>query len=916
MKKLTSTCWIYLLVLGIAIQGNAFAQDGMKKITSVEGITEYQLDNGLKVLLFPDQSKPQVTVNITYLVGSRHEAYGETGMAHLLEHLVFKGTPTHEDVAKELKDHGAFYNGTTWYDRTNYFETLTATDENLEWALEMEADRMVNSDIAKKDLDSEMTVVRNEFESGENSPFRVLMQKVIASSYSWHNYGKSTIGARADIENVPIERLQAFYRKYYQPDNAVLLVAGKFDEAKTKGWIKQYFGSIPRPERSLYPTYTREPVQDGERSITLKRVGDIQMVSALYHVPAQSHPDFQAVEVLADILTDEPSGRLYKALVASQMVSSLYGWAEALKEPGYIYLTTEMLKEKSLEEAESTLLSTLDELAENPFTEEEVERAKRGILKQTELSFNDSRGVGMFMSEYIASGDWRLAFLNRDRVEKVSVEDVNRVAKMYLKPTNRTVGRFIPVDAPDRVEIPEAPDVAELLKDYKGRKEIAQGEAFDPTPDNIEARVQREVRSKGPSYVFMPKETRGDAVQANLSFNFGTLDKLKNNYAAASLVGSMLNKGTDKMTRQEIQDEFDKLKANVYMGGSYSGFSVTIQTERDNLVPVIDLVGEIIQNPSFPEEEFKQLIDEQLTYLEEQKSEPMALGRNKLYQIINPYPKEDPRYNSSFEEDVEQIKSVSLEDVKSFYKDFYGGSNAYFSVTGDFDKEAVHAALDRNFKSWKSPSKYKRMDANLYEVEAQNISLETPDKANAAFFAGFTFPMQDNDPDQPALMLANYIFGGGGLSSRLANRIRQKEGLSYGVGASVGFNPFMPKATFSAYAIYAPENVEALEKAFKEELEKALKDGFTEQEVEDAKKGWLQQQQVSRSQDFYLVSVLGSYLRYGRDMFWNKAQEEKVSKLTAEEVSAVFKKYIDPTKITYVKAGDFAKQQAQEANEK
>src|SRR5262245_25056349 len=230
---------------------------GVERITSVEGITEYRFANGLQVLLFPDQSKQTITVNVTYKVGSRHEGYGETGMAHLLEHLVFKGSPKHRNIPQELTEHGSRPNGSTWYDRTNYFETFAATEENLRWALDLESDRMVNSFIAKADLDSEMTVVRNELESGENSPTNVLLQRVMSTAYLWHNYGKSTIGSRSDLENVPIDRLQAFYRTYYQPDNAVLLVAGKFDEPKTLGMIAQYFGAIPKPTRPLPTAYTQ-----------------------------------------------------------------------------------------------------------------------------------------------------------------------------------------------------------------------------------------------------------------------------------------------------------------------------------------------------------------------------------------------------------------------------------------------------------------------------------------------------------------------------------------------------------------------------------------------------------------------------------------------------------------------------------
>ncbi|HSK73328.1 MAG TPA: pitrilysin family protein, partial [Pyrinomonadaceae bacterium] len=320
MKIKKQTASLLLIVsLCLSLNFSALAQpaksevklpDGIQRVTSVEGITEYQMQNGLRVLLFPDQTKQTITVNVTYLVGSRHESYGETGMAHLLEHLVFKGTPRHPNIPQELTTRGARPNGTTWFDRTNYFETFAATDDNLEWALDLEADRMVNSFISEKDLKSEFSVVRNEMESGENDPFSVTLQRVLGTAYEWHNYGKTTIGARSDVENVPIDRLQAFYKKYYQPDNAVLIVAGKFDEAKTLELIKKHFGVIPKPERKLPEIYTVEPTQDGERQVTVRRVGDTQIVIAGYHVPPGSHPDAQAVSLMTSTLLTQPAGRL------------------------------------------------------------------------------------------------------------------------------------------------------------------------------------------------------------------------------------------------------------------------------------------------------------------------------------------------------------------------------------------------------------------------------------------------------------------------------------------------------------------------------------------------------------------------------------------------------------------------------
>ncbi|MGA8578386.1 MAG: pitrilysin family protein, partial [Bryobacteraceae bacterium] len=249
---------------------------GVQKVTSVEGITEYAYPNGLHVLLFPDASKPKVTVNVTYLVGSRQEGYGETGMAHLLEHLMFRETKTRTTIKKDVSDHSSQFNGSTAWDRTNYFETVNATDENLRWALALEADRMVNTRVEKEILDKEMTVVRNEFEAGENNPLNMMFQRLLETAYLWHAYGHLPIGNRSDIEHVPIERLAAFYHKYYQPDDAVLTIAGKFDQTTILQWVAETLGRIPRPARTLEATYTVEPTQDGERSVILRRVGSLQ----------------------------------------------------------------------------------------------------------------------------------------------------------------------------------------------------------------------------------------------------------------------------------------------------------------------------------------------------------------------------------------------------------------------------------------------------------------------------------------------------------------------------------------------------------------------------------------------------------------------------------------------------------------
>lgn len=899
--------FILLAGLALGLMSSSLSSFGQtpKKITSVEGITEYQLENGMKVLLFPDPSKATITVNITYLVGSRMEGYGETGMAHLLEHMVFKGSTRHTNIPQELTSHGARPNGTTWYDRTNYFETFSATDENLKWALDLESDRMLNSFIAKKDLESEFSVVRNEFESGENDPSGVLMERIISSAYLWHNYGKSTIGSKEDIERVPIENLQAFYKKYYQPDNAVLLVAGKIDEAKTIAMVNQYFGKLTKPSRQLQEPYTMEPTQDGERFVELKRVGDVQVAACAYHISAGSHTDYAAIEILSDILSNEPSGRLYKALVDSKQASSVASFSFALKDPGIIYIQADVLKEKSLSDAKNTLLSTLDNLKDHPVTEEEVTRAKNKILKDFELTYNNSDRVGLELSEYIAQGDWRLWFIYRDRVEKVTANDVNRIVTTYLKPSNRTTGVFIPDANPNRTTVTPTQDVNTLVKDYKGKQALSQAEAFDPSPANIEKRTKKGTFSGGAKYALLSKSTRGQSVNAVITLRIGTEATLQNKATISNLTADMLQKGCKSKTEQEIKDAFDKMKANVSFSGQSQSVTVSIQTTRDNLIPVITLVGEILRTPTFPAEEFDKLKTEILAEVDQNKSEPNAIASITFDRLSNPYPKTDFRYTMTFDEQGEAVKNTKLEDLKKFYTDFYNASNSTIAVVGDFDETAVTAALKPIFSDWTATMTYERAKDACKTVSSKTEKINTPDKANAMMMAGYKLELRDDDTDYPSLILGNYMLGGGFLNSRLASRIRQKEGLSYGVGSFLNADPINKIGTFGSYAIYNPDNNDKLVSAYKEEINKMLKDGFKAEELKDAVSGFLQGQNVNRSQDRSLCNKLSNNLFLNRTMEWDATYESKIAALTAEKVSAAMRKWINPEKIFYVEAGDF-----------
>ena len=906
MKLFFKPTLLVLLILG-ATQLNS-AQ--IKKTASVEGITEYALDNGMKVLLFPDNSSQTITVNVTYLVGSRHEGYGEKGMAHLLEHLVFKGTPSHEDIPNELTERGARANGTTWYDRTNYYETFNATDDNLEWALDLESDRMMNSYISKEDLDSEFSVVRNEFESGENSPSRTLSQKVIRAAYMWHNYGNSTIGNRSDIERVPIANLKAFYKKYYRPDNAVLMITGKFDNKRTLELVDKYFGPLNNPSTILNEVPTVEPAQDGEKRVELNRVGDLQLLMALYHSPAGSDADYSALTLVQNVLNDAPSGRLYKALVETQMASNVYASNPFTKDPGFINFNVSVPSEKSLADAEKTLLSVLDGLKDNPITSEELKRARANVMKQLDQLSRNSGYMATYMSEFIGAGDWRLAFIHRDRVESTTVEEVNAAVQKYFIPTNRTIGNFIPTDKPERVEILHTEGVAEMVASYKGKVAMDVGEDFDVDYDNIQNRLDSGILPKsGIEYGFINKANRGETVTLSFAIRSGNVDDYMNKGVTAGFVASLLNKGTQSRSRQDIEDALSAISSSVGFSGRNGLVYASISSTKEHLPSALEIMTDMLKNPKFEISELDKIKTQRLAGLESSASDPQFLAVQRMRQINQVHSKGHPNYFPNIDEQIAMIKDVSIERIQSFYDNYYGISdNASLVVIGSMDVDMVKSYFEDNFSDFKSDKPFSEIKNPYKQNVAANENIITPDKKNAFTIGMLSAKTTEVDKDNAALQIAGIIFGGGFLNSRVATRLRQQDGISYGAGAQVSIDsdPDDKNSNLIIYAIYAPMNAEKVQIGFKEELERFIVNGITQEELDSALNGWVQGQTVSRAKDNELSSLINNNLYFDRDMSFHAALESQVSALTVEKVNAVIKKYFKSLdQWTVVNGGDF-----------
>lgn len=912
LRPLALTCAL------VAFAPTLFAADAVAPPTGVaagpcvEGACEYTLKNGLRVVLLPDASKPVATVNIVYNVGSVHENYGETGMAHLLEHMLFKGTPRHPDIPGEMKKRGIEKNASTWYDRTNYFGTFPANDETLDWVLGMEADRMVNSYVAKKDLDSEMTVVRNEMEEGENNPYGILNERTLSTAFLWHNYGNDTIGARSDVENVPIERLQAFYKTWYRPDNATLVVAGKFDANATLAKIDRHFGAVAKPKTPLPAFYTVEPTQDGERMVTVRRSGDIQIVNLTYHIPGKAHPDTAALQVLVNLLSHQPSGRLHKALVETKLAAGAYAGYFSLRGGSTSTFSLHAPKDADIAKAEAELLRIAEGFASSPITDEEVRAAKQRIANSYERDLADAGNLAMELTETIAVGDWRLYFLHRDRIAAVTVDDVNRVARTYFKPSNRTLGRFVPTDAPDRVEVAAAPPAADALKGYVGKQAMTAGEAFDASHANIAARTETFVIGEKLKVSLLPKDTRGDAVFVNAIFRFGDVDALRGRSKyVGNVAGALLMTGTTDMSRDEIAKRMDALKAIGGVSGGRQSASIVLQAKRETLADALALSARVLRDANYPQNEFDQYKLQMITGLEAARKEPSTVAGMAMSEYFDPWPAGHPFSSVSMDEWLAGIKAITRDELVAFHRDFYGTAEGEIAIVGDFDPAAVKTQLRALFADWRSPHAYKREPTRYTAVPAKTERGETPDKANAIFLARTNVSFNQDDEDYAALIVANKIFGGDPLKARLGDRLRQKDGLSYGATSDIDFDNSVggrnDAGALTIQAIVAPENMAKLDAAVREEYARFIRDGVTETEVRDAVNSLLTEREQARAEDQRLLGYLVNGLSDGRDMAWWIKADAAAKALTAARVNAAIRKHFKPDALSVFMAGDFAK---------
>ncbi|MGS2763038.1 M16 family metallopeptidase [Sinomicrobium sp. M5D2P9] len=893
----------------------AQVSDKFKKNKELGGIEEYEYrPNGLNILLLPDNSTPVVTVQIVYHVGSTDEVSGTTGATHLLEHLMFKGTPKFNKrkgtaIFFTLQNVGARMNATTWYDRTNYFETIPS--DKLELALEIEADRMRNSLLLEEDKASEMTVVRNEFEQGMNSPARLLQDQIWSTAYMASPYHHSTIGWRSDIENVPMEKLREFYDTYYWPNNATLTVVGDFQKDEVFQLVDKYFGKISRSPQEIPQSYTTEPEQLGPRKLVVKKPGTVGIITRAYKIPGKLHDDYPALEILSDLLAAGPSSILNKTYVDTGIALYAGARANAFKGAGLFTIELGINTEKEHEDIDSKLVVAIDSIKNLDFDQSDIDRILSKKVAQNTLYRDGSGVISSTLTEAIASGDWTSYVTDIEKLKKVTREDVKRVARKYLDIDQSTTGYFIPENRDSKQG--GNPGSQENEKGtklfFRDPGLVVETEAEVPSRRegdlNAVTGIDSEIKRKEVADidVISLKTSAKNFVSVNASLSIGDYMESGENELIPMLTAYMLNKGTQQKNKIEFSQALEKLGVNIFASASDRNINFSFKCLKKDIPEVISLLAEELKTPLFESDEFNLLKGQLKGNMSEQINDPGRQARIKLLQTI--YKPGHPNYAKSTEKNLELLDKAAIEEVKAFHQKYFGPASFRMVIVGDVDEEEVYGALRHSFSNWKGGIQEDisvRKGEEIAKIKSRKVEeVFIPEKSSAELLIGQYTGLNEKDPDYIPFYLANSILGSG-FSGRLMATVRDNEGLTYGIGSRHSGDDL----TGGYWTVSGTFNPDLMDKGYQStmrEINKWYADGATKKEVENIKSYLVGSYKVGMSTTGRLAGTILNVVNKGNEPEYIYEYPSRIMKPGLDEVNKAIKKYLDPEKLVIIKAG-------------
>ena len=872
-------------------------------VASSNGVEELRLaSNGMRVLLLPDPSVPVVAACVVYHVGSRNEAVGHTGATHLLEHLLFKGSRKFNPaagtpIARTLERVGAAFNATTWFDRTNYYETLPA--QHLELALELEADRMRHALLRPEDLASEMTVVRNEFERGENDPFDVLLKQSFAVAFREHPYHHPTIGWRDDIENASIDRLRHFYDTFYHPNNASLIMVGAFARDEALELVARHYGGLPPSPSPIPSPFTREPAQEGELRFVVRRAAEVGWVVVSWRTPAASHPDTHPLAVLSDALAGGVTSRLHQRLVESGRCLNVQSIAWQLRDPGLFQVFSVLNQETTHQEVETLIREELAAVARDGFTEEELERARVQVEAQVAFHRDSPGQVAAALTEAVSAADWRFYLDYLDRTRAVSLDDVRRVASTYFHDDAVSVGYFVPRGNGRRGGAGAAP-------------QPPSARALRPEPCRLRAEIAPQVHE-----ALLPGGGGGDqrARPPNpprpppRGGGAGPPPPPVDGWTAASALPEMLERGTATLDRMALARTLEDRGIELDVSGeSFNPLEVFCSGRclSRHTALMLELLVDMLRRPTFPEDELEKVRILRLGELAQAQEDTFLRAYEGLTRLI--YPAGHPHFRRSFAERKAGLERLDRAALAAAHARLYGPASLVLAMVGDFDPAAVAAQLDTLLRGWQGGIAAAPEVARLGPEDGSTGECREsmPDKPNLDVVLGHAGGLRRRDDDFLAAVLGNSVLGHSTLSSRLGQRLRDREGLTYGVisrffGASLVDGPWA--VTFSV----SPDNLDKAVGSVRDEIERLLAEGPDEAEMADERASMAGSYRVGLASPSGVAREVARLARHGLPIGEIDTLPEAVLATPTAAVRAALRRHVDPSRLAVAVAGELEK---------
>ncbi|MDR8391592.1 insulinase family protein [Aliifodinibius sp. S!AR15-10] len=912
MKKSASLLFIFALLF---ISEYAFGQDGYTKVKELGGIEEYRLEsNDLCVLLMEDHSAPVLTFMVTYSVGSRNEVTGTTGATHLLEHLMFKGTDKYnrEDgtgIDAMLQNRGAILNATTWLDRTNYYENLPS--EHLELIVDIEADRMRNLWLREEDREPEMTVVRNEFERGENSPFSALNKEIWASAIIAHPYHHSTIGWRSDIEGVPIEKLREFYDTYYWPNNATVTVIGDFDKTEALGLIREYYGEIPSSPNPIPEVYTEEPEQQGARRVEVKRAGQLGVVGIGFKAPEGAHEDYVALSVLDNILTNGKTSRLYQTLVDPGKATNVFDFYFPFKDPSLFVTYAFLGPGATHEEVEQILWDQINEIKENGVTQAEVDRAITQITAQTAFDRDGSFSIASQINEAIAMGDWTFYVRYPQEVQSVTPQQIQDAVKTYFVKDKSTTGYFIPktpgaADQPTASSSSRSDEEFESMLYYRDHNFEAQetgghGSGNDKSPADADTDLASQINKTdiGDIEVYTMKTGVKDVITIGGSLAGGDWYSPESNSMIADMTGNMLDQGTLSKDKFQIAEELENLGASISFSVDAHSLNFNAKCLAKDLPKVMELLAEQLREPAFDAEELEKFKIQRKGAFQRSLENTGYMASSKLAQIL--YPRDHPNYQMPVEQLIQDIDAVTVEDLKKFHSNNYGNKTMKLVAVGDLNSKTIEQQVSKAFDGWSGGITYQTAETASLPAEKVDETVYMEEKTSVSVNMGIPLGIDEEHPDYLPLMLGTYILGGN-FSARLMSTVRDKEGLTYGIGSNLS-GTSMSDGHWALSATFAPNLLDQGMKSTMREVQNWIENGITEEELVAKKSTITGSAKVQLATTGGVASYIHDLALRGKSVSYADQYFKDIEAVTLGQVNRAIKKYIDLDRLVVVKAG-------------